>query len=101
MSTIADLEKKSYGEYLYNKLIRECSSQNAKLFQIRDIVPILIEVLENEYAIQYLYDNSHLNKICNAVTVLYKYIIIDNKKNFIKLDKIDDLALSILFTLYH
>lgn len=109
-----DIKKKIYYEYFYpnepkvvaiklsNNLFIELNSKLSKSLNIINVVPLLEKILENEYAIDYLCNNPNsTNEMFDIFKNLYDKIIKNNNKNFIRLNKINDLALSLLFTLYH
>jgi hypothetical protein len=110
-----DLKKNIYIEYfepiieahkLCNQLISLLTSQSSRQLDKDPIVPILTLVLDNKLAIEYLNENyffvdDYNNKKQNIFKKLYDQIIINNKKNFIHYDLVDDFALSWLYYMYH
>ena len=90
-----------------DKLFYELKSINSKKLNIIDILPLLYLILNNKYAIDYLYNNyyyydEYSNTKINIFKNLYDKIIINNNRNFILLsDDVKDFAQSWLMYLYH
>ena len=99
-----DVKRKIYIDYfqpqieaeeLCKKLLINLKTHKSYKLCIEDIIPYIEKILKNELATKYLIKN---NKIFEQ---LYTDIVVNNKSNFINLEKEKDLALSWLFMLYH
>lgn len=113
-----DVKKNIYLDYFYlnepeliskklcDSLLEELNSYECKKINIEKLVPILEKVLENEFAIKYMYNNycyhdKYSGKNYNYFEILYDKIIIKKEKNYVNLTEINDFAFSWLFNLYH
>lgn len=99
-----DLIMKLEAKKLCNDYINELATDNTRIeFNINKLLPIITKIINNKYAMVYLsnpYNELDQNK-CKTLTYLHKKIILNNETNFIKLTKLEDLCLSIIFTLFH
>jgi hypothetical protein len=87
---------------LCEELLLELDSRCSTYLDITNLIPIIEKVLKNECAIKYLCNIENSNdKKCKIFKYLYNKLILNNEKNFICLDKIEDFSLSYLFYLYH
>jgi hypothetical protein len=111
-----DIKKKIYNDHfkliiqsreLCDLLLIELNSDKCINLDISDLFPLLSNVLINEYAIEYLYNNYYhydesTKKKNNYFKKLYDKIIKNNNRNFILIDNpIEDFALSWLMYMYH
>lgn len=111
-----DVKKKIYNDHfkliiqsreLCDLLLIELKSKKSNNLDISDLFPLLSNVLLNEYAIEYLYNNYYYydestKEKNNFFKKLYDKIIKNNGKNFILIDDpIKDFALSWLMYMYH
>ena len=111
-----DIKREIYEDYfepiikarkLCDELVFQLNSINSIKLNIIDILPLLNLVLENKYAIEYLYNNYYYKDTItgekiNYFKILYEKIIKNKDKNFILINNpIEDFALSWLMHLYH
>ena len=113
-----DVKKNIYFDYFYpnepeviakklcDLLLEELNSSECKKINIENLVPILEKVLENEFAIKYMYNDycyhdKYSGKNYNYFQIFYDKIIIKKEKNYVNLSEIHDFAFSWLFNLYH
>jgi hypothetical protein len=99
-----DLTMELEAKKLCNDYINELDTNNTRIeFNINKLLPIITKIINNKYAMVYLsnpYNELDQTK-CKTLIYLYKKIIINNQTNFIQLTKLEDLCLSIIFTLFH
>ena len=110
-----DLKNKIYSDYfkdkllaqeLCNNLLVQLESYDSIKLNYEKLSPFLEKVLKNELAVKNLYENYEYldiiyNRRINIFKNLYDTIMIDKKKNFEKLNTVNDFALSWLHRLYH
>lgn len=76
-------------------LINQLNSHECNRLIIKQLVPILKQVIDDNMACNYMLQTD------SNFEQLYNDIIIDKKKNFIHLNTIDDFALSWCMFVYH
>ena len=95
-----------YAQKLCKKITTELDSEKCIALDITNLSPLLDEVLKNNYAINYLYNNYYFydkyeNKKIKIFQNLYNDFVVDKKRNFINYTLINDFALSWLYRIYH
>jgi len=113
-----DIKKNIYYDYFYpneprviasklcDELLNEIDSFKHTTCNTTKLSLILTKVLENNLAIEYLYNNycyydKYNNTKRNYFRIVYDKIIINKEKNYINFNEVDDFALSLLSYIYH
>jgi hypothetical protein len=99
-------EKYFYPNRLVLDLLDELQSHECKLLDTKNLVPILGNVLKDNLAVKYLYEN-YIFKLPsssykqNIFKKLYDDIIVNKIKYFVLItDPVEDFALMWVFTMY-